>query len=923
MTAERWLQVKALFYAASERAAAERAAFLDEACAGDEALRGEVETLLATDEEAGDFLERPVLSGAARQFEKLAAGQIELQPGQIIGQYRVERRLGAGGMGVVYLALDTQLGRPVALKMLQADLTRDAARVRRFQQESRAASALNHPNILTIYRVGQAEEAAGAHYIAAEFVDGLTLREQCRAGGMPLGAALDLLIQVAGALATAHEAGIIHRDIKPENLMLRRDGIVKVLDFGLAKLTEQALRPGHANSGRITTQPGVVMGTVSYMSPEQARGLDVDARSDLFSLGVVMYELLTGHAPFEGETTADVLAALISGEPRPLTRYIAYLPTELQQITGRALSKTIAERYQTAREMGDDLKRLKEDLEFAARLHGHAGSKDDILAMTVGATISATEQTTFATHQIAGQLEAAARPTLATRRVGTLATSGFDVLRGWLGHHRKAAALIVLALVVAAAAAYWRQNFVPRGKAIDSVAVMPFINVGSDPQMEYLPDGITESLISSLTKLSSLRVMSRGAVFSYKGRDVDPRQVGAAFKVQAIVTGRVQRQGDWLVIRVELADATSGAHLWGDLFQRPFADLLKMQEEIAREIADALRLRLSGSQQRQIAKRYTQSAEAYQLYFKGLYQWNKRSADGMRRSEEFFRQAIEKDPSFALAYVGLADAYSTLGSYHIRPPREVLPLARQSAEQALIIDPQLAEANASLGKIMTDYYWDWSRAESELRRALELNPNYANARRWYAVLLASLGRFDESVSEARRAVELDLSPVASTELGNVLYRARRYDEAIAVLRQTLDLEPNFLSARAFLAICYSMQGRHEEALAESQKTLAAAPNFPDFVGLVGSVYGRAGQRDQALRYLRELLAMSKRVYVSPSPIVAIYTSIGETDAAIEWLEKCYVERAATMRVLKTDPSCDPLRRDARFDSLLRRVGFAQ
>jgi tetratricopeptide (TPR) repeat protein len=335
-----------------------------------------------------------------------------------------------------------------------------------------------------------------------------------------------------------------------------------------------------------------------------------------------------------------------------------------------------------------------------------------------------------------------------------------------------------------------------------------------------------------------------------------------------------------------------------------------------------MRLRLSGSQQRQITKRYTQSAEAYQLYFKGLYQWNKRSADGMQQSEEFFRQAIEKDPSFALAYVGLADAYSTLGSYHVRPPREVLPLARQSAEQALIIDPQLAEAHASLGKILTDYYWDWARAESELRRALELNPNYASARRWYAVLLASLGRFDESISEARRAVELDLSPVASTELGNVLYRARRYDEAIAVLRKTLDVEPNYVTARAYLGLCYSMQGRHEEALAESQKTLAAAPGYPDFVGLVGCVYGRSGQRDQALRHLRELKALAKRVYVSPSPIAAVYASVGETDAAIEWLEKCYVERAATIRALKTDPLCDPMRQDARFEALLRRAGFA-
>nr|MDQ3013135.1 tetratricopeptide repeat protein [Acidobacteriota bacterium] len=694
-------------------------------------------------------------------------------------------------------------------------------------------------------------------------------------------------------------------------------------DFGLAKLTEQALRPGVGFHARVTTQPGVVMGTVGYMSPEQARGLDVDGRSDLFSLGVVMYELLTGHAPFEGETTADVLAALISGEPRPLIRYAVNLPVALQQIVARALAKPVEDRYQTAREISNDLKKLKEDLEFAARLNGHAGSKDDILTMTVGARTNAAEQITFATRQIdqlIGPGAAAAQATLETRRVNTLETSRFTALRGWFHRHRTAVVLIALAFAVLALV-YWRQAFVPRGNAIDSVAVMPFVNIGNDPQMEYLPDGITESLINSLTKIPSLRVTSRGAAFAYKGRDADPRQLGEAFQVRAVITGRVQRQGDGLIIRVELADATSGAHLWGDLYQHPFTDLVAMQEEIAREIADALRLRLSGSDQRQLAKRYTQNTEAFQLYFKGLYQWNKRSADGLLKSREFFLQAIEKDPGFALAHVGLADAYSTLGSYHIRPPREVLPLARQSAEQALIIDPQLAEAHASLGKILTDYYWEYARAESELRRSLELNPNYASARRWYAVLLASLGRFDEAVSEARLAVNLDLSPVASTELGNVLYRARRYDEAIAVLRKTLDIEPNFVSARAFLGLCYSMRERHEEALAESQKVLATVPNYPDFVALTGCVHARAGQRDQARRYLRELDTLAKRVYVSPSPFSGIYAALGEKDAAFEWLERCYVERAATIRALKTDPLCDSLRQDPRFDSLLLRAGF--
>src|SRR5262249_24696492 len=475
------------------------------------------------------------------------------------------------------------------------------------------ASALNHPNIITIYKVGQAALTdTDTHYIATEFVDGRTLRERLRAGGMVLGEALDYLIQVAGALTAAHKAGIIHRDIKPENIMLRRDGLVKVLDFGLAKLTEQAMRPPGITLASMTTQPGVVMGTVGYMSPEQARGLKVDGRSDLFSLGVVMYELLTGRAPFAGQTTGDALVALLSGEPRPLARYVAELPAGLQEIVTRALAKPVEERYQTARELCDDLKRLKEELEFAARLKGRSGSKEDILMLTVGSSPDVVEQTTFATCESAEQTTFATRQgaeqtTFATRQAVATGTSRFAVLRGLRLRYGIGLALAAFALALLAAV-NWRQWLAPRGAAIDSVAVLPFANVGADPQMEYLPDGITENLISSLTRLPSLRrVMSRSGVFTYKGREVDPRQVGEALKVGAVVTGRAQRLGDRLIIHVELVDAATGAQLWGERYQRPFADLLTVQEEIAREIADALQLRLSGDEQRQLAKRYTQN----------------------------------------------------------------------------------------------------------------------------------------------------------------------------------------------------------------------------------------------------------------------------------------------------------------------------
>jgi eukaryotic-like serine/threonine-protein kinase len=818
--------------------------------------------------------------------------------GQMVGHYQIERQLGAGGMGVVYLAHDTRLGRPAALKLLRPDLTQDPERVRRFRREARAASALSHPNILTIYEVGQADSTAGdGHFIAAEFVDGQTLRELFQRAGLTLGTALDILIQVAGALSAAHEAGIVHRDIKPENIMLRKDGLVKALDFGLAKLTEQDALPHSDSFARATTQPGAVMGTVSYMSPEQARGLEVDERSDLFSLGVVMYELLTGRAPFEGKTTSDVLVALLSTEPRPLASYVSKLPEALLEIVARALAKPVEERYQTAREFGDDLKRLKEELEFAAKLKGRTGSPDDILRMTVGSAIAAADQTTVATARL-------------------------TVLRGLRLPYGKGLALAALALALIAAV-NWRQWLAPRHDAIDSVAVLPFTNVGADPQMEYLPDGITENLINSLTQLPSLRrVMSRSVVFTYKEREVDPRQVGQALQVRAVVTGRVQRLGERLVIHVELVDAANGAQLWGERYQRPFADLLTVQEEIAREIAEALRLRLSGDEQRQLAKRYTQNNEAYQLYLEGRYHWNKRTSEGMRKSVESYKQAIDKDSDFALAYVGLADAYATLGSYHVMQSRDVLPLAREAAAKALSIDEGLAEAHASMGKILTDYYGDWAQAEREFQRAIDLKPNYPNSHHWYSTLLVRLGRFDEAVGEANRALELDyFSPVTGTQVGNVLYLARRYDQAIAALRKPLDLEPNFAPAHYYLGLCYLMQERRDEAAAEFEKALAIAPNVPDFIALLGYTSAVAGRRDQAQRRLEELNEVARRRYVPPLSYATIYVGLGERDLAFKLLEKCDEECAPSLRGLKTDPLFDALRADPRFARLMRRAGL--
>lgn len=916
MTAERWQQVKAIFNAAHERAPADRAAFLAEACAGDEALRREVESLLAADEREGDFMNQPVVPvPPAVANTELVAEQAELETGRMIRHYQIERRLGAGGMGVVYLARDTQLGRPVALKLLPARFTQDANRVRRFQQEARAASALNHPNILTIYEVGQVSEEAGsqvggAYFIATEFIDGQTLRAQLASGGLPLGAALDLLIAVAGALAAAHEAGIVHRDIKPENIMLRRDGIVKVLDFGLAKLIENAVQPPSDSFARVTTQPGIVMGTVSYMSPEQARGLKVESQSDLFSLGVVMYELLTGRPPFAGETAADVLAALLSGDPRPVTRFVPELPDALQRIVSRAMAKSVERRYQTAREMGDKIKRLKDELEFDARLKGRASGfsgKAAILSMTVGAATEANGETTFNTR------------TLAARQ-----TMRFAALRSIPRRHGKWLALVLFALVlVIAGAAFGLRWFSLPEEAIDSVAVLPFVNASNDPQMEYLPDGITESLIGSLSKLPKLKVTASNTVFTYKGQQIDPRQVGKALQVRAVLTGRVQRQGERFVISAELVDAADGSRLWGEQYPFPIADILVVQEEIAREISAGLRLRLSGSEQQQLAKRYTENHAAYQLYIRGRYFHLQFTRESHQKALNLFNEAIALDPRYALAYAGVADVYAEFSGQYLSP-NQAMPLAKQAALKAIELDEALPEAHYALAitKLWGD--WDWAGAEAEFKRALELNANFPTALAYYAESLTRQGRFDEALRMARRAVELDpLSAHPNNTLSNVFLFARQYDQVIEQCRKTIDLNPSgsWMSwAHGTLGRALVYLNRHEEAIAELEKAVQLNRHDAS-LSFLGFALGVAGHRDRARQILRELKTEAIHRRVSPIYIARIYAGLGDREQTLGWLRKGYDEHSDHVLSLRVDPSYDSLRSDPRFAEMLRGIGL--
>ena len=1297
MTPERWQRIKPLLHSALEREPSERSAFLAAECSGDEALRKDVESLIASHDQAGEFIESPA-------FEVMAGSLADDQVvGRNLGPYVISARLGAGGMGEVYLAEDTRLGRKVALKMLPASLTTEDERVRRFQQEARAASALNHPNIVTIYEIGEMDSR---HFMATEFIEGETLFERLRAGLMKISDALDVAVQVTSALCAAHRAGIVHRDIKPGNIMLRTDGIVKVLDFGLATLTEQKNDDLEAAT-LVKTKPGIVMGTAHYMSPEQARGQKMDARTDIFSLGVVLYEMLTGSVPFVGQTMTDVLASILMLEPPSLSQSAPEAPEELQRIVHSTLRKDKEERYQTSGELLVDLKALKQELEFEIRSRGYS-SRGSGAGAAVAA--SARPETRYArsgdiniAYQVLGDGpidlvyvpgwvtnidysweepslaryyrrlasfsrlilfdkrgtglsdQTAKLPTLEQRmddvravmdavgseraalfgaseggnmsilfaatypeRTSALVTLGifanriwdpeypwaptpeerqkwYDLLeqewggvvdlptlapsvanderfRQWWASFLRLSASPGAALALArtntqidvrhilpairvptlvlhrtgdldvkveegrfiaaripgakfvefpgrdhlpwvgdqdaildeveqflkniqhvpeldrvlatvlfthtvgptAGSAklrphQWRElleryyqlvrreleqfrgreieitenrllatfdgparairaacgvndsarllgieikaglhtgecdvigdkvggvaveigaqvtakatsgeilvsstvkdlvagsgiQFEDRGahalkavegewqlfavkqetvsgpvakalpssqtkagrrsKAIDSLAILPLFNVSSDPNTEYLSDGITESIINSLSQLPKLRVMARSTVFRYKHREIDPQEVGRDLKVRAVMMGRVQQHEERLVISAELVDVADGSQLWGEHYTRELSDIFAVQEEIAKEISEKLRLKLTPAERKRLTKRSTESTEAYQLYLKGRFFWNKRTEEGLRQSIEYFQQAIEKDPGYAAAYAGLSDSYALLALRGLVPAKEAFPKARAAARKALEIDDELGEAYASLAHVRL-HEWDWVGLEEEFQRALNLNPGHSIAYPWYAEYLMAIGKADESIAIARQAQEIDpLSPVIKANMAIAFYFARQYDQGIEELRQGLELSPNHFALHFRLGQAYLQKRKYEEAIQEMQKAATLSGRSTENLAGLGQAYAAAGLKEELQQVLDELNDQSKERYVSPYYVAKIYASLGEREQAFTWLEKAYQERNPDFIELKVEPLLDPIRSDARFQDLLRRVGLS-
>jgi eukaryotic-like serine/threonine-protein kinase len=791
--------------------------------------------------------------------------------GETVTHYRVLEKIGEGGMGVVYRAEDTRLGRQVALKFLSDKLLQDPSSLERFQREAKAVSSLNHPHICALFDIGQQN---GRPFLVMELLSGDTLRRRIGGTPLPTDQLLELAVQVVDALDVAHAHGIVHRDIKSANIFVTERGQAKILDFGVAKLAQPrgvgALDPYSdttiAKTPAQATESGHTLGTLSYMSPEQARGEDLDGRTDLFSFGVLLYEMATGREPFISRTSALIFDAILHDTPPPPGTLNSHVPAELDHIITKALEKDRDLRYQTAAELRADLKRLKRE------------------------TDSSRTKTTTA---------GAARRTVKPSNTRTMATV--------------AAGLIVLLGLAGIGWKMWGGAPSP----LESVAVLPFVAAGPG-DADYLTDGITETLINGLARLPGLRVSARSVVFRYKGREVDPQQVGKDLNVQAIVTGRVTTRADRLVIRAEVMNVATGAQLWGNQYDRPAGDLLQVQDEITTEILDKLRPRSSGADKKLATKRYTDDVEAYQVYLQGRYNWNKGTIAGYKSAIEYFQQAIQKDPRYALAYAGLADSYLLLGSYWV----EAITEAKTAAEQALKIDPNLAEAHVALGHIKLWLDWDWPAAQREFERGIALNPSSGLAHNQYAMYLATVGRLTDAINEVKRAQELEpLAPIVNSDLGWYQLYNNQVDVAIAQFRKTLDLDSNSVSARRGMGIALGEAGRHDEGIAELKRALLLSENSPIVMGHLGAAYARQRNMTEADRVLKDLQALGAREYVPSTAIATVYAAMGDRTRALDWLEKAYDEHDFSMAQLGVAPWFSSLRSDPRFQKLLEKMGL--
>jgi eukaryotic-like serine/threonine-protein kinase len=768
-------------------------------------------------------------------------------------------------MGEVYRAVDTRLSRIVAIKVLSGDLSTDPQRRLRFDREAQTISSLNHPNICALFDVGREGDT---EFLVLEYLSGETLAVRLARGALPLDEVFRVAIEIGDALETAHRNGVIHRDLKPGNIMIS-EGRAKLLDFGLAKPGLANAFVFHSHSSKMApgsipvTIEGTAVGTPAYMSPEQLDGQEADATSDVFAFGAVLFEMLTGRPAFEGTSRARVIAAVLDKSPPSVTQFRSDAPAALDRLVHKCMAKRPEDRWQTVRDLLSELKWI--------------------------ASTSATDEP-----------RASIRASTHRLRTPALVSAG------------------VSAALLAAVLGLWAA----RSQTYDSIAILPLHNASGDPEMQYLSDGITEGVIRALSPLSDLKVMSGASVLRYKGQHVDAQDVARALNVSTLLVGSVSERAGILTIDLEVIDGRDSRQVWAQHYTRPTADVIGIEETIAREVSESLRVRLAGGREAQLAKRFTADTEAYELYLRGRYHWNKRLPRDLMTSVSFFKQAIDKDPDYALAYAGLADAYALLGSvgYDVLSPSEVIPKARAAAERAVALDDQLAESHAALGFVLR-FDWNRSAAEREHLRAVALDPNYVTARQWLASHFWTQGRFDEALVQLQRAQELDpLSPLISLNLGRHFYYARKYDLAVEHLQKTIALDPKGFLAGQLLALVYAEKGMHDAARRELQRFPAPMGTFQGVRGYISAV---TGDRASAMSVLADLEKLSQTRYIPAYAFATVYTGLGMNDEAFAQMDLAVAERSAYLDYLSVEPTLDRLRSDPRFPLLLRRVDLRE